>query len=135
MTAELKTARAGEDVDRALDLRDALTEHLRGEALQALDRDLAGWVKNLAESRGRAGTIDWKVAGWVARTLDSLGETPETEPLLAALPAIRQRAGLCRSCGRAVAGKSAYCGRCRPDESGPRKTNRDRTQTTPGDQP
>lgn len=135
LTDELKTARADEDVDRALDLRDALTEHLRGESLHALDRDLAGWVKKLAESRARANAVDWKVAGWVARTLDSLGETPETEPLRAALPMIRQRAGLCRECGRAVAGGRAYCGRCRPDEPPPRENRRNRSGSNSGDQP
>lgn len=135
MTADLKTARADEDVDRALDLRDALTEHLRGEALHALDRDLAGWVKKLTESRARSGAVDWKVASWVARTLDSLGETPETEPLRAALPTIRQRAGLCRECGRAVAGGQAYCGRCRPEEPPPRENRRNRSESNSGDQP
>jgi len=135
LTTELKTARADEDVDRALDLRDALTEHLRGDSLHSLDRDLAGWVKSLAESRARSNAVDWKVAGWVARTLDSLGETPETEPLRAALPTIRQRAGLCRGCGRAVAGGQAFCGRCRSDEPTTRGNGRNRSGTTSGDQP
>ncbi len=134
LTAELKSAKADEDVDRALDLRDALTEHLRGDSLHALDRDLAGWVKNLAENRGRSKAIDWKVAAWVARTLDSLGDTPETEPLRVALPVIRQRAGLCRGCGRAVAGGRAYCGRCRPDEPPTRGNGRNQSGSTSGDQ-
>ena len=136
LTTELKTARADEDVDRALDLRDALTEHLRGESLHALDRELAGWVKSLAENRARSNSVDWRVAGWVARTLDSLGETPETEPLRAGLPNIRQRAGLCRACGRAVAGGRAFCGRCRPDDEPTTRGNRrNRSESTSGDQP
>ncbi len=136
LTAELQTAKAAEDVDRAFELRDSLTEYLRGESLHALDQDLAVWVTNLAEQRGRAKTVDWEVAGWVARALDSFGDMPEIESLRTSLPVIRRRAGLCQACGRAVAGGQAVCGRCRGDEppspsradrqNPPRPTSKDR---------
>lgn len=109
---ELDAAKAEEEVERAMDLRDELTRHLRGEALHALDRGLAAWVKALVERRVRAKDVDWEVARWIARALDSLGDEPEAAPLRTALPEIRRRAGLCRVCGRAVAGGRDVCGRC-----------------------
>lgn len=124
LTSELKTAKAAEEVDRVLDLRDALTEHLRGDSLHAMDQDLAGWITNLTESRGRSKSVDWEVAGWVARALDSLGDMPETESLRAALPVIRRRAGLCQVCGRAVAGGQAVCGRCQQKNQPPSQSDR-----------
>ncbi|MDG3006151.1 hypothetical protein [Paludisphaera mucosa] len=123
---EWAAAKADEDVDRALDLRDELTQHLRGEALQSLDRELASWIKGLVEARLRARDVDWEVARWVARAIDSLGDEPEAAALRTALPAIRRRAGLCRVCGRAVAGGRDVCGRCEPeaeqDAGTPRRT-------------
>jgi hypothetical protein len=113
LTDELEAAREAGDVGGALDLRDALTEHLRGEALHALDQDLALWVARRVERRVRDQSADGEVAGWVARALDSLGDMPETESLRVALPVIRRRAGLCTVCGRAVAGGQTVCGRCR----------------------
>lgn len=122
---ELAAARADEDVDRALELRDELTQHLRGEALQTLDADLAGWIKGLVEARAKAKDVDWEVARWVAHAVDSLGDESEAAPLRAALPEIRRRAGLCRLCGRAVAGGRDVCGRCADETASgasPRRT-------------
>jgi hypothetical protein len=96
------------------ELRDSLTQHLRGERLHALDRDLALWMLKLVERRVEAGTVDVEVAGWVARALDSFGTMPEAEPLRVALPALRRRAGLCQKCGRPVRGQEALCFDCRP---------------------
>lgn len=115
LQAELATARADEDVDRALELRDELTQHLRGEALRTLDADLAGWIKGLVEARAKAKDVDWELARWVAHAVDSLGDEPAAAPLRAVLPEIRRRAGLCRVCGRAVAGGRDVCGRCAPE--------------------
>ncbi|WP_165073274.1 hypothetical protein [Paludisphaera rhizosphaerae] len=122
---DLAAARADEDVDRALELRDELTQHLRGEALRTLDADLAGWIKGLVEARAKAKDVDWEVARWVAHAVDSLGDEPEAAPLRAVLPEIRRRAGLCHVCGRAVAGGRDVCGRCAPDAASgasPRRT-------------
>ncbi|WP_165251148.1 hypothetical protein [Paludisphaera soli] len=133
LRAELDAARAEEDVDRALELRDELTRHLRGEALRSLDRDLAGWVKSLVERRVREQDVDWELARWVARALDSLGDEPEAAPLRAALPELRRRAGLCRLCGRAVAGGRDVCGRCATAGEAP--PNPPRTSSREGDRP
>ena len=125
LTDELEAAREAGDVAAALGFRDALTEHIRGEALHALDQDLALWVARRVERRARDKTADWEVAGWVARALDSLGDMPETASLRAALPVIRRRAGLCTVCGQAVAGGAAVCGRCREDQPSPRTSPAD----------
>jgi hypothetical protein len=117
LSDELEAAREAGDVERALDFRDQLTEHVHGEALHALDQDLAHWVAKRVERRVRDQTADWEVAGWVARALDSLGDMPETAAMRSALPVIRRRAGLCTVCGQAVAGGQAVCGRCRDDGS------------------
>lgn len=112
LARELAEAKAEEDVDRALDLRDELTQHLRGDALRQLDRDLARWVRGLIEARAKGKEVDWEVARWAARAVDSLGDEPEAAAIRSALPEIRRRAGLCRACGRAVAGGRDVCGRC-----------------------
>jgi hypothetical protein len=131
LTDELHAAREAGDVGRALDLRDALTEHIRGEALHALDQDLALWVARRVERRVRDQSADWEVAGWVARALDSLGEMPETESLRVALPVIRRRAGLCTVCGRAVAGGQPVCGRCREQDAAAKGTQPDSSTRRP----
>ena len=111
---ELAAAQAAGRAGRVIELRDSLTQHLRGEPLHVLDRELALWMLKLVERRVQAGTIDVEVAGWVARALDSFGTMPEAEPLRVALPALRRRAGLCQKCGRPVRGQDALCPNCRP---------------------
>lgn len=120
LTDELEAAREAGDVASALGFRDALTEHIRGEALHALDQDLAVWITRLVERRVRDQTADWEVAAWVGRAIDSLGDMPETASLRSALPVIRRRAGLCTVCGQAVAGGRAVCGRCREHQPKPK---------------
>lgn len=100
LQSELAEAQATGRVSRTMDLRDALTQHLRGESLDALDRGLAIWLLNLVERRVQARTVDAEVATWVARALDSFGDLREAEPLRQALPALRRQAGLCIRCGR-----------------------------------
>jgi len=117
---EMAAAQAAGRAGRVIELRDSLTQHLRGEPLHALDRELAIWMLNLVERRVQAGTVDVEVAGWVARALDSFGAMPEAEPLRVALPALRQRAGLCQKCGRLVRGQEALCSDCRPGGAGSR---------------
>ncbi len=111
--SELASAQQAGRAGRVFDLRDALTRHLRGDALHALDRELALWMLNLVERRVQTGTVDLEVAGWVARALDSFGAMPEAEPLRVALPALRHRAGLCQKCGRPVRGQEPLCSDCR----------------------
>jgi hypothetical protein len=114
LKTELAAARSAGRAGRVIELRDALTQHLRGDPVHALDREVALWLLNLVERRVQAGTTDAQVAGWVARALDSFGEMPEAEPLRVALPALRRRAGLCQKCGRPVRGQEATCLDCRP---------------------
>jgi hypothetical protein len=114
LETELAAAQSTGRVGRVMELRDALTQHLRDDPLHALDRDVALWLLNLVERRVQAGTVDAEAAGWVARALDSLGKMPEAEPLRVALPALRLRAGLCQICGRPVRGQEATCPDCRP---------------------
>jgi len=118
---EMAAAQAAGRAGRVFELRDSLTQHLRGEPLHALDRELALWMLNLVERRVQAGTVDVEVAGWVARALDSFGAMPEAEPLRVALPALRQHAGLCQRCGRPVRSQEALCSACRPGAAVSRK--------------
>ena len=69
---EMAAAQAAGRAGRVIELRDSLTQHLRGEPLHALDRELALWMLNLVERRIRAGTVDVEVAGWVARAARQL---------------------------------------------------------------
>ncbi len=113
MRSELAAAQAAGRAGRVMELRDVLTQHLRGEPLHSLDRGLAIWMLNLVERRVQAGTVDAELAGWVARALDSFGSMSEAEPLRVALPSLRHRAGLCQKCGRPTRGQEALCADCR----------------------
>ena len=129
LKSELAAARSAGRAGRVIELRDALTQHLRGESLHALDREIALWLLKLVEQRVQAGTVDAEVAGWVARSLDSLGDMAEAEPLRVALPALRRRAGLCLKCGRLLRGEEATCRDCRPSagaSASPSRTAPDR---------
>jgi hypothetical protein len=110
---ELAEAKTAGRVARAIELRDRLTQHLRGESLHKLDRDLALWTLKLVERRVQADAVDAELAGAVARALDSFGNMPEAEPLRLALPSLRHRAGLCQKCGRPLRGQSNLCAACR----------------------
>lgn len=112
LRAELAAARTAGKPARVFEVRDALTQHLRGESLHSLDSELAIWLLNQVERRVQAGTVDVEVAGWVSRALDSLGEMPEAAPLRVALPALRRSAGLCQRCGRRVRGSQPLCQDC-----------------------
>ncbi|QEH33801.1 hypothetical protein OJF2_23300 [Aquisphaera giovannonii] len=104
LIAELDRAKAAGRAGRAVELRDALTRHLRGEALHRLDRDLALWLLRLVEARVQSDAVDVELADWVARAVDSLGDMPEAEPLRRALPALQRRAE--QRAGRQAAGHS-----------------------------
>jgi hypothetical protein len=118
LQSELASARLAVRAVRVMELRDALTQHLRGEALHSLDCELALWLLGVVERRVRSGSVDAEVAGWVARALDSFGEMPEADPLRVALPALRRSAGLCQRCGRPVRGPEPVCRDCRTKGAG-----------------
>src|SRR5262249_41252731 len=112
LRAELDQAKSAGRIARVMDLRDALTQHFRGQSLHRLDGQVAGWLKSLVERPVRHGKVDAEVAGGVARAIDSLGDMPETELLRSALPGLRRRAGLCYKCGRPASGQDATCIDC-----------------------
>ena len=104
-------------VGKAIELRDALTQYLKGEPLHALDTELALWICNLVERRTRAGTVNAGLATGVARALDSFGDMPEADPLREALPALRRQARLCPKCGQPVSRHETTCAECQPGRS------------------
>jgi hypothetical protein len=114
LRAELDVARASGMVAKAIELRDAMTQFLKGEPLHALDTELALWICNLLERRTRAGTVNAGLVTGVARALDSFGDMPEAEPLRDALPALRRQARLCQECGQPVSRQEATCAECQP---------------------
>jgi hypothetical protein len=117
LRAELDLARSSGMVGKAIELRDALTQYLKGEPLHALDTELALWICNLVDRRTRAGTVNAGLATGVARALDSFGDMPEADPLREALPALRRQANLCSRCGQAIARHETTCADCQPGRS------------------
>jgi len=112
--ARLDAARRADDPERAIDCRDALTEHLRGEPLHELDRDLVRWLVGRVQARAKSGTPAGAAAAaaLAARVAVSFGDSPEAASLRAALPSLRRNAGLCRRCGRPRVAQSDLCARC-----------------------
>ena len=112
--ARLAAARGADDPDRVIDCRDALTEHLRGEALHDLDQQVVRWLVSRVQARARAGTPAGATAAaaLAARVVESFGDTPEGASLRAALPSLRRNAGLCPRCARPNPGGTALCPRC-----------------------
>jgi hypothetical protein len=112
--ARLDAARRADDPERAIACRDALTEHLRGEPLHALDRDLVRWLASRVQARARSGTPSGvaEAAALAARVVESFGDSPEAASLRAGLPRLRRNAGLCPRCGRPRAAQGDLCARC-----------------------
>jgi hypothetical protein len=117
LRAELDVARSSGMVGKAIELRDTLTQYLKGEPLHALDTELAFWICNLVERRTRAGTANAGLATGVARALDSFGDMPEADSLREALPALRRQAKLCPRCGQPVSRHETTCAECQPGRS------------------
>ena len=105
LKARLDAARAAGDAQRVIDFRDELTQHLRGPALQDLDRDVVRWLAGVISKRVRAGTVRADVVALAARVADSFGDTPEGARLRIALPDLRRHAGLCPRCSRPYEGR------------------------------
>jgi len=112
LRARVDAARKINDAPAAIDARDALTELIRGDDLDALDRSLVRWLVGVVQARVRAGTIRPDLATLAARIVDSFADTPEGAALRASVPNIRRSAGLCPSCGRPHRGDSDLCPRC-----------------------
>jgi hypothetical protein len=114
LRAQIDAARRDDDPERAIDCRDALTEHLRGEPLKDLDRQLVRWLVGRVQARARAGPAVDAVgaATLAARVVESFGDTPEAASLRAALPSLRRGAGLCPRCAGPNPGRGDPCPRC-----------------------
>jgi hypothetical protein len=114
LRAELEAARRADQPDRVIECRDALTEHLQGDALRALDQQVVRWLVNRVQARARGATPAGAVAAaaLAARVVESFGDTPEGASLRAALPSLRRSAGLCPRCARPNTGDAALCPRC-----------------------
>jgi hypothetical protein len=114
LRAELDVARSSGMIGKVIELRDALTQYLKGDSLHALDTELALWICNLVERRTRAGTVNAGLATGIARALDSFGDMPEADPLREALPALRRQARLCPSCGQPLSRHETTCADSQP---------------------
>ena len=114
LEARLAAARGADDPDRVIDCRDALTEHLRGEALHDLDQKVVSWLVGRVRARARSGTPSGATAAaaLAARVAESFGDSPEAASLRAALPSLRRSAGLCPRCAGPNPEATALCPRC-----------------------
>ncbi len=117
--ARLDAARQAGDALLAIEIRDALTEHLKGEPLADLDRDLVRWLVGEIKKRIRAGTVKPDVATLAARIVDSFADTTEGAALRASIPNLRRSAGLCPRCARPYRGSADACPRCLGNPSTP----------------
>ncbi len=112
LKGRLEGAKVGGDALGVIELRDALTLHLRGRELDDLDRKLARWLVGMVQARVRAGTIRPDVANLAARIVDSFGDTPEGASLRPSIPNLRRAAGLCPRCGQPRRADEDACPRC-----------------------
>jgi hypothetical protein len=115
----LNASMAVGDADRVIACRDALTHHLRGDALHALDARVVRWLTDTIRDRARSGQATPELAALAARAADSFGDTPEGASLLAELPVLRRRAGLCGSCGAPYRGPDSVCPACQAGPNPP----------------
>jgi hypothetical protein len=109
----IEAAKAGGEALRVVDLRDELTQHLRGGDLEELDRQLVRWLVGEVRRRVKVGPIRPDVATLAGRIVDSFADTAEGATLRRSLPNLRKSAGLCPSCGRPYRGDLETCPHCR----------------------
>jgi len=112
LMTRLEAAKYAEDGLLAVEIRDALTEHLRGDRLADLDRDLVRWLVGEIKKKVRSGPIKPEVATLASRVADSFADTPEGAALKGSIPNLRRSAGLCPRCARSYRGADAACPRC-----------------------
>jgi hypothetical protein len=112
LRARLDAARAANDPEQVISYRDELTQHLRGEPLKDLDREVIKWVMALIQRRLRTGTVRTDVAALAAKVADSFGDSPEGASMRAALPTLRRSAGLCPRCAQPYRGVAEACPNC-----------------------
>ena len=112
LLARIDAARRADDPETVIACRDALTQHLRGDALVDLDRRVVRWLSSWINRKVRDDAVDAHVAALAERVADGFGDAPEAAALLAALPDLRRRAGLCPACARPYRGRAGACPDC-----------------------
>lgn len=112
LRARLAASQGANDPERVIEYRDELTQHLRGEPLMELDRQVIKWLMALIQRRLRTGTVRTDVALLAAKVADSFGDTAEGASLRAALPTLRRSAGLCPRCAQPYRGIADACPNC-----------------------
>ena len=108
----LEKAKLAGDGLLAVEIRDALTEHLRGDRLAGLDGELVRWLVGEIKKKVRSGPIKPEVATLASRVADSFADTPEGAALKGSIPNLRRSAGLCPRCARPHRGADDACPRC-----------------------
>ena len=119
LRSKLEAAIAAEDADDVIACRDALTLHLSGDALKALDHRVVRWLAGNVRKHVHDGTVTPEVIALAVRTADSFGDTTEGVALLTALPKLRRRAGLCPRCESPYRGPDAVCPDCLAESAPP----------------
>jgi hypothetical protein len=112
LTNRLEAAKAKGDALLVVELRDALTEHLRGDRLADFDRQVVRWLVGEIKQKVRTGTIKPELATLATRVADSFADTPEGASLKTSIPNLRRSAGLCPRCARPFRGSADACPRC-----------------------
>ena len=112
LKGRLEASKKSGDAIGVIELRDALTLHLRGRELDDLDRKLARWLVGVIQARVRGGTIQPDVATLASRVVDSFGDTPEGASLKPSIANLRRAAGLCTRCARPRRGDGDLCPGC-----------------------
>ncbi len=112
LKAALEAARAANDPERVLQLREELLPLLDPQTRGALDRDLGGWLIRLIQRRLVAGNLTVEIVSLAGRVAAALGSTQEGASLRASLPTLRRGAGLCPRCGEPYPGIDDACPKC-----------------------
>ena len=114
LRSKLDDALADDDPGTAITCRDALTRHLSGAELGDLDLRLVRWICRWVRHRGR-GDVSADVAAVASLAADRFGDTDDGRSLLAAIPTLRRKAGLCPNCARPYRGGGEACPDCIAD--------------------
>ncbi len=114
LRANLDDALAADDPGTAITCRDSLTRHLGGAELGDLDLRLVRWIARWVRRRAR-GVVSADVAAVAALAADRFAGTDEGRSLLAAVPTLRRKAGLCPACARPYGGDAETCPDCAAD--------------------
>ena len=112
LKTRLEAAKAAGDGLLVVEIRDAMTEHLRGNRLADLDRKLVRWLVDEIKRKVRSGPIKPEVATLANRVADSFADTPEGAALRGSIPNLRRSAGLCPRCALPYRGTDDACPRC-----------------------